>query len=182
VPRKPRVCVVALKATSYQWFAKRGIFLVLMISLCFGNGRLAVATERAGVQPLLLSNKQLDRITAGGATLQIDLSAEALGATATTSAVATIQSVNTAILLVQIDSEGAKIPRVRFLGHAPATVFLGAGRATASGATSRDCSASIEASGDFDYLTSVAQRTIAPGIPTTLTCACAALAITLGRN
>jgi hypothetical protein len=169
--------------TCHERFVVSAIFLVLVAGLCLGDGSLALASERSRAQPMLLSDKQLDRITAGGVTLRVDLSAEAQGPTAVASTTGLIQSADTTVLLVRIDAGGAAGPTPHFLGQAPATVYLAGGQAIASGDATSNCSANVEASGDFAFLTGVSLKTSTAGPPTpTLTCGCAAFGITLGRN
>lgn len=153
--------------------------LVLITVLWFAQASLALATEKPAVSigPTRLSDRQLDRITAGGSTLSLDLSASAQGLNAFASTAGTIQSANTTIMQVDL-SPGAP---ARVLSTTQAAVIIAAGQAIASGTDGAQCSANIQTTGTYSFLKVVSETTnlppSAPGLPYVVTCACGALAI-----
>lgn len=163
----------------------RFIGLAATALLWFGAGN-AAAAERSGAggAPIVLSDRQLDFVTAGESKLELDLSAAAQGPTATAITSGTSQSAGAKILLIETSSNAHGVTGARLLGTVPATLVLATGKAQASGATAQ-CSANVVTSGEFAYLTEASLRTAAPGsagVATTVTCACAALAIALGPH
>jgi hypothetical protein len=159
------------------------------IRLAFVSVSLASAAGLPGTAasaPFVLSDRQMDGVTAGTATLRLDLSAMAEGSTATTYTAGTVRSADTSILLVQVSPRSHGRPRdIEFKGRVPATVVLAAGQATATGSAGADCSGHIETSGNIAYLAEASLRTrtsASGGFPIAANCACAAIAITLGQH
>jgi hypothetical protein len=161
------------------FWPKHLVQLALITGLWFAQEGVALATEKPAVStgPTRLSDRQLDRVTAAGPTLSLDLSASAQGLNAIASTAGTIQSANTTIMQVDL-SPGAP---ARLLSTTQATVIIAAGQATASGTDGAQCSANIQTTGTFSFLRVVSETTnlppSAPGLPYVVTCACGALAI-----
>lgn len=158
----------------------RPVQLVLIAVLWFAQGGVALATEKpaSSTGPTRLSDRQLDRITAGGPTLSLDLAAAGQGQNAFASTTGAIRSADTTI--VQVDmTPGAP---AHLLSTTPATVIIAAGQATAGGTEGAQCSAGIQTTGNFSFLRVVSENANLPpsaGVPYAVTCSCSALAITL---
>lgn len=149
-----------------------------------GGIALTASLPTAAVSaPLVLSDQQLDLVTAGGASLEVDLAAAAAGSRAVTSATGAIGLVDTSIQLVQVSPRPAGT--VTLVGNVPATLFFAKGSAAAAGSTTASCSGNIETSGSFAYLTeaSVQLQTSSPaGFPVAVNCNCAAFGIALNQR
>lgn len=132
--------------------------------------------------PLVLSDRQMDFVTAGAASLRLDLTAMAEGPPATAFTVGKVRSADTTIPLVRV-SPGA-VRYVTLVRTIPVTLFFAAGQATAAGTLNEDCSGGIETTGSFAYLTEASVRTQTPGVagfPTTVNCNCAAFGIAVNQ-
>jgi hypothetical protein len=131
----------------------------------------------------VLTDRQLDSLTAAAATVRLDLSAFAQGPRAMTSTQGSAASGQTTVLPIAAD------PRAPAEAHwhptgppRPAIVFIAAGRASASGESSAQCSANIDLIGDFAYSLQTASQTSLPpttAAPMSVTCLCSAVAISL---
>lgn len=144
----------------------------------WGSAAAALAAEG----PVLLSDRQLDAVTAGTATVNLDLSASAQGQAATAATTGAIRAADTTILLIELRKTASGVTVPRLLGPSPAGIVLAAGDATASGSEAAQCSAGVEPSGDFAFLIQAAAKTVNPGPPIAVNCACAAFGITLGAH
>lgn len=154
-----------------------GLFLLGGITMAAGLPTAAVG------DPLVLSDRQLDQVTAGAASLRVDLAAVAQGSAATALTTGTVRSVETSIQLVRVSPGAAG--GVALIGDVPATLFFANGRAAAAGSGNSDCSGNIETSGNFAYLTEASvrfQTTGSTGFPTAVNCDCAAFGITLNQH
>jgi hypothetical protein len=160
---------------------------VVLVGLWLCNDSLARATEpsRTLGSPIVLSDKQLDQVTAGAVTLGLDLTAAAQGPSVVAFTQGTVRSAGTTVLQVDLSPDPARGPGARLQAVVPATVFFAAGNAAASGASNPQCAANVETTGDFAFLTEATLNTATPsaaGSPMTVNCACAAFAIALGGH
>ncbi len=164
------------------WRSRKCLFeLVLLAGAYLGNGNLVQAAEQIATA-VRLDDQQLDSVTAGAVTLRLDLTAFAQGPTVIASTMGTIRSADSTILLVDLDRASGQ---TRLLGTTPAELFFASGQAFASGLDGAQCSANVQTSGDFAYLTEANLRTAIPNPaanPTTVACSCAAFGITLGTR
>jgi hypothetical protein len=165
--------------------SRRGYFRRRTFKLFLVGGiAMAASQPTAAVgDPLVLSDRQLDHVTAGAAGLQVDLAAVAQGSAATAYTTGTVRSVDTSIQLVQVST---KVPGdMALIGNVPATLFFANGGAAAAGSTSADCSGSIETSGSFAYLIEASARlqtSGSAGFPIAVNCNCAAFGIALNQH
>jgi len=149
-------------------------------------GSIAVAASLPGAafaDPLELSDGQLDQVTAGSASLRVDLAAVAQGSAATALTTGAVRSVDTSIQLVRLSPGAAG--DVALIGDVPATLFFANGSAAAAGSANADCSGNIETSGNFAYLTEASVRFQTPGstgFPIAVNCDCAAFGISLNQH
>jgi hypothetical protein len=131
---------------------------------------------------MLLSDRQLDVVTAGSATVNLDLTAAAQGETASATTTGSIRSADTTVLLIDLRPTASGVVVPHLLGRIPVGIVLASGDAAASGTTGAQCSATVEPSGDFVFLTEAALKTVASAPPIAVNCACAAFGITLGPH
>jgi hypothetical protein len=149
------------------------LLLALLAGACFGFASPAKARARAAA-PLVLTDRQLDVITAA-AGMQVDVDAAALGPLASTTTAGSVIGITAPILII------ATPPRApaRALGTVPAELFLAKGQASAVGAVSAHCSATVTIEGTFAFLQRASATTTTP---VSATCLCAAFGIALGSN
>jgi len=133
------------------------------------RGKLVAARE-------VLNDEQLDSVTAASTGLNLDLSASALGPTATTATEGSARNARTTILLVAIDQQAPASGRVRLLGASPADLLFAAGRAEAKGASDAHCSASIDLVGSLAFFAQSNTTTTTAG---SAICSCAGFGIGL---
>jgi hypothetical protein len=138
------------------------------------------------VQRLVLTNRQMDSVTAGDSNLTnvdngsagldvgLDLAATANGPKALTQTVGAIQVGSAEVWQVNVGPENQITP----VSDSPAQVAFGGGQAAAQG-TDANCAAKISLIGDFAYLNQTAS---AVTTPTTAICQCAALAISFALH
>jgi len=122
----------------------------------------------------VLDDKELDTVTAGAASVDLELAASAVGPKAVTSTQGTITSARTTVLRIAIDPSVPSLAAVKVIGASTADLVLGAGAADAAGGTIAQCSAIPTALGDFAALAQSRATT-----PSSATCTCSAFAIGL---
>ena len=144
------------------------LVLSLFIAGCVHTPKLAKAPDARRI----LDDRQLDSVTAGAVSVDLELSASAAGPTAVTSARGSIMTARTTVLRISVDPSAPAPAAAQLLGASAADLAFGAGEAKATGATNAQCSAIPTATGDFTLLS---QSRIATGV--TATCSCSAFAI-----
>ena len=125
-----------------------------------------------------LDDEALDSVSAGTASVVLNLSASASGPTATSSTQGNIAAANTSVLRVSLDPTTATPsltpPRARLLSVAAAELIFAAGKAEASGASNAQCSATAIPVGDITFLTQAKLVT-----PISAICSCSAFVISV---
>jgi hypothetical protein len=146
------------------------------LNLSDGGFAYAAEQKKADFAPAVLSNAQLDRVTAGSTTLSLELAAHAQGPTATTTTEGSVQGAPTTILLVATDPREPQGAQVHLLGALPVDLIFASGRATATGGNSPDCSAKIDIV-DVANIAFITQMSSTITGANSATCSCAAFAI-----
>jgi hypothetical protein len=132
--------------------------------------------SEASLASYRLSDVQMDRITAGGPTMNLNLAASAQGPVSITSTAGGIASGQGTVLEVDLSSATP----AHLISSNPATVIIATGAAIARGADGAQCSADIETTGFFPFLTVTSQTSRLPpsgGLPAGILCACSAFAL-----
>ncbi len=150
--------------------------LVILTALSSATARADPASVIAANHPGLraLSLDEMDRVTAGGLTLSVDLASAAHGrfASAATTAQARIARAN---LLKVAPVEGAPARAgLRLQGEVPAAIGVGNGQAAASGDGVKSCAARADALGNIAFLHSLVMTATTPS---SVTCLCSVFAI-----
>ena len=157
-----------------DYFLRAVLITALAGLTCIASEGPARCAEKAKAGLLELTDQQLDRVSAGGTNLSVNLSlsATAQGPTATTSTQGSLLSAPTTVLLVNIDPQpGAG--QISLQAVQPMDVTFASGQATAAGGTNRGCSASIDVI-DASNIAFLTQTNSATVTPTSVTCSCAA--------
>jgi hypothetical protein len=140
-------------------------------------GQPEVGAARASI---ILSDAQMDALTASGITASLDLTATATGPNVSTSTEGSVRTAHTTILSIDIepstDPSSPGSVRARLVGELPADLLFAAGSAKASGASNAQCTANLNTPSTFAFLTQLSRRSITP---TLATCSCAAFGISL---
>jgi hypothetical protein len=127
---------------------------------------------KVGAARKFLNDNQLDSVTAGGTSIDIELSAAAEGPTAVASTQGSITTALTSVLRIAMDLSAPEPARARLQGVSTAEVVFANGKAGAVGTSNVQCSAIPTAVGDAAY---VAQARTATAI--SATCSCSGFAI-----
>ena len=151
-----------------SWAPLLRLLVRALALLCLLAAEAANAVDRAAV----LNDAQLDSVTAGSASVDLELSASAEGATAITSTKGLITTGRATVLRIAIDPSAPEAPRL--LGSSAAEFVFGVGTADASGTKKVGCSAIATPVGDVTLLTQSSSVT-----GTSATCSCSAFAISL---
>jgi len=157
-----------------DYFLEAVLIIALAGMTCVAGGGPARCAEKAKAGLLELTDQQLDRVSAGGTNLSVNLalSATAQGPTATTSTQGSLVSAPATVLLVNIDSQPGP-GQISLQAAETMDVTFASGQATAAGGTNRGCSASIDVI-DASNITFLTQTNAAAITPTSVTCSCAA--------
>jgi hypothetical protein len=152
--------------------------LILVAGTYVAQGSIAQAAEpgKGGNAAIVLTDKQLDSVTAASANIDLDLSAFAEGPNAVTSTEGSVSNASGEILRAAIDPSAPDAGRARSLGMAAADFTFASGQASASGASSAECSAALTITGNYDFLIGTSARSVTP---TSAICSCAAFGISL---
>ncbi len=169
---------------TYAQVVRRLIFAagVTTATLAFEQAALAgMPVERDTVfGPVVLSDANLDALTARGITASLDLMATATGPSVVTSTIGSVRTARATILQISVepgpDTSSGEMMRARLVGTAPADLLFAFGSATAHGQDNAQCAASLNSPSTFDYLTRMSVRS---ATPTLATCSCAAFGISL---
>lgn len=137
-------------------------------------GLLASNCARAAV---VLNDSALDAVTAGSGHIDLELSASADGAGATTVTNGIITSAKANLLRVAIDPTAPGFAQVSLIGTSSADLIFATGKASAQGDSNASCTAAATGFGDAFY-TSQAQILSA----TLATCSCSGFAVGLIRQ
>ena len=167
----------------------RGILrCVVSLGLWLAYAGFAYATPPASAphaalnHAIELSDLQLDSLTAAAA-VRLNLSAFAQGPTAATVTQGSVRSARTSILPIAADPRAPAAARWHSTGApVPAAVFLASGRASATGQSGAQCTATVEMIGDFAYSKDISERASVPATaaaPPSVTCLCSAITISL---
>lgn len=148
--------------------------LFILFPACFFTANCARSLDPVKVVEArrLLNDKELDSVTAGAVSIDVELSAAAEGTNAVTSTQGSIATARGTVLRIAVDPSAPEPARARLLGVSTADFALGIGKANAEGTSNVGCSASVIAVGDVTY---IAQSRIATAI--SATCSCSALGI-----
>jgi hypothetical protein len=122
---------------------------------------------------MILSESEMDRVTAGGLALHVDLASVASGPAAVASVAGETRIGRATMLDVVFDPAAPPAARARLTGTEAVEIGLGSGRASAAGEDAH-CTASIAAIGDIAFLHSLASAVAAPNAAT---CLCSVFAI-----
>jgi hypothetical protein len=134
-------------------------------------GCLQAATPARALE--LLTDDQMDEVTAGRVTMDVELSANANGPSVITSTQGSVTVGQTTGLRIAVDDTAPPEARARLLGSANLEVGIAAGKADASGARDATCAADVGVSGaDVTYIKQSHDFTAV-----TATCSCTALAV-----
>ena len=138
---------------------------------------LAASTAHAGPRqspaPMILSESEMDRVTAGGLGLRVDLASAARGPAAFAAVAGETRIGRATVLDVVLDPAAPPAARARLTGTEAVEIGLGSGRASAAGDDAH-CTASIAAVGDIAFLHSLSS---AAATPSSAPCLCSVFAI-----
>lgn len=121
---------------------------------------------------ILLGDNQMDSVTAGSLRVDLELSSDAQGPTASMSTQGSIRTAQSTVLRIAVDTSAPEAARARLLGVSTGELVFAMGKADAVGTSNAQCSASPVAVGDAAYV--VQSRNV---LPTSATCSCSAFAI-----
>lgn len=151
----------------------RGGCLALPILATALAASIAQAGPRQSPAPMILSESEMDRVTAGGLALYVDLASVASGPAAVASVAGETRIGRATMLDVVFDPTAPPAARARLTGTESVEIGLGSGRASATGDDAH-CTASVAAIGDIAFLHSLASAVAAPNAAT---CLCSVFAI-----
>jgi hypothetical protein len=148
--------------------------LLILLPVSFFSAGCAGSIEVARVVEVrkFLNDNELDLITAGAASIDLELSAAAQGPTAVTSTQGSITTAHSTVLRIAVDPSAPEAARVRLLGVSAAELVLAIGNANATGTSNVQCSANATPVGDITYVAQSRNATAISAI-----CSCSALAI-----
>lgn len=154
-----------------SWMLGALAFMFLNAAPCTASEKVS-PTHRLG--PMVLTEAQMDKITAGTIRMQIDVAGSAEGPAASTSVDSQSRIVEAKVLRVAMNPGAPPQASARLLGETPAEIAIGFGHAFASGESSAGCSARAEAIGniDFSHYTNTTIMT-----PKSVTCLCSLFAV-----
>lgn len=124
--------------------------------------------------PRMLSDAEMDQVTAGSLTLSLDLAAAATGPAAFAHTQGATRIERATMLKLAPVPGAPPQAQARLLGEQAAEIAIGSGRAAASGDGTASCTARVDALGEIAFLRSISAATIAPG---SATCLCSLFAI-----
>ncbi len=124
--------------------------------------------------PRLVSEGEMDQVTAGGIALRLDLASAATGTAPFTRTQGETRIERATMLKIGLIPGAPPQAQARLLGEQAAEIAIGSGRADASGDASARCSASAGALGDIAFIHSLAS---AATTPNSATCLCSVFAI-----
>ena len=142
---------------------------ICLLAVCFQIDSATLTNART-----ILTDNELDSVTAGGAHIDLELSSMATGSAALTSAQGSIASVLSSVLHLEWDESKPETARARLLGVASAELIFANGKAVADGGSNAQCSAVPLVAGDGAYAAQSAHTT-----PISATCSCAGFAVGL---
>jgi hypothetical protein len=151
------------------------LFVVLM-ALSLGTAHADPASLIAANQggPRALSLDEMDRVTAGGLALSVDLASAAQGRFARADTAAQARIARTTLLKVAPVEGAPARAGLRLQGEVPAAIGVGSGQAAASGDGAKSCAARAGALGDIAFLHSLVMTA---STPSSVTCLCSVFAI-----
>jgi hypothetical protein len=127
----------------------------------------------AQAAPMELSDEELDGVTAAGVHMDVELSAVADGPDAITSTQGSVMVGRTTALRVAFDQTAPPEAQAQLLGESAVEVGIATGKAVATGAIDRTCSAVANVAGaDYVRITQTQNFTAL-----TATCSCTAVAV-----
>ena len=137
----------------------------------------ALLSSNCARAAVVLNDSTLDAVTAGNGHIDLELSASADGAGATTVTNGVITSAKANILRVAIDPSAPGFAQVSLIGSSAADLIFANGKATAQGDSNASCTATATGFGDAFYTTQaqVLSATLA-------TCSCSGFAVGLIRQ
>ena len=150
----------------------RGRCLALPILAAALVASAAHAGPKQSTAPMLLSESEMDRVTAGLA-LRVDLASAASGPAAFAAVAGETHIGRTTMLDIVLDPAAPPAARARLTGTEAVEVGLGSGRASAAGDDAH-CTASVAAFGNIAFLHSLSS---AAATPSSATCLCSVFAI-----
>jgi hypothetical protein len=137
---------------------------------------LAASAAQAGPRqipaPMLLTDSEMDRVTAGGLALHVDLASAARGPAAFAAVAGETHIGRATMLDVVLDPAAPPAARARLTGIEAVEIGLGSGRASATGDDAH-CTASVAALGDIAFLHSLLSAAVTPS---SATCLCSVFA------
>jgi hypothetical protein len=155
---------------------RKHLFYVLFVLLpaCLLTASPARSLEATKVlhSAKVLNDRQLDSVTAGAVSINLDLSASAEGPTAVTSTQGSIRNARTTVLLLGMNLAAPKSAQAQLIGMPTADLVFAIGKAGASGASDAGCSAVLSGVGNALYVAQSRTST-----PISATCYCSAFAI-----
>ena len=148
--------------------------LLILFAACFCTASWAVAPDLTKVVDgrKLLSDEELDTVTAGGVNVDFDLSAGAGGPNAITSAQGAIRTTRSPVLRIEVDPSAPEAARSKLLGVSTAELVFGFGKADAEGSDNVQCTAAPTVVADVTYLSLVKTMSLLSA-----TCSCATFAL-----
>jgi hypothetical protein len=121
----------------------------------------------------VLTDDQMDDVTAGKMTMDLELSANADGASVMTSTQGTVQIGQTKAVRIEVNDAAPPQASARLLGSVNVEVGIAAGKAQASGGPDATCAANTGFAGaDYTYINRSQNFTAVAA-----TCSCTALAV-----
>jgi hypothetical protein len=124
----------------------------------------------------LVADDQLDAVNAGDVSFRIDVSAFSTGSDAISRTEAASTAVQTHILKVQFTQPQHGYVRAVSVQDEQAAIGMARGLAEGSGQETAECAAKVDVISPVDYVQSISTHY---GTPTSQTCLCAAVAISV---
>jgi len=179
-PLTPRCPIRLLARWQFFWTGRRHAHGILICLLCVSTPMRSLAQspdhEATALPRDVLSDQELDSITAAAARIDLDLSAFAQGPTAVTSTAGSVGTGRTTVLRITTDPQAPALAHMRLVGTSTADIVFAAGHAEAAGASDARCTANLTPNGNFAYL---AQSKTVSNTATSAVCSCAAFGISL---
>jgi len=135
------------------------------------------AQASGSIADRILTDDQLDTVSASGENVTLELSASADGPAAVSTTRGQVASGRSTVLKVSYDPNAFPAARARLVDTVAADVILANGEADASGASNAQCSAKIMTTGSFAYFDQAQMQTVTPS---SAVCACAAIGLRFG--
>lgn len=157
-----------------RFFSKARTSVWIIAAWLHGDHASAAERLNAASDMVVLTDEQLDAVTAEGGRVALELFATASGPAATSFTSGSLMTARSIILRVAVDHQAPETAQTRLIGISPVDYIFAAGNANSSGDGNALCSADFV--GEIDLVFKL-ELALARLTPTAATCSCAAFAI-----